>query len=73
MLNSVGERTDFSHISEMFEDTKMSSGLYPLFHIVLLNYFGNFASCMSDRLFESVHCFTDSQSLFVVVYLQSVL
>ena len=30
---------DFSHIFEMFEDTKMKSGLYPFFHIALLNDF----------------------------------
>ena len=70
--DGMGSRTDFSHISEMFEDTKMISGLDPFFHIALLNDFDNFALCMSDRLFESTHCSTDSPSLFVVVYAQSV-
>ena len=59
-VRGIGFRTDFSYISDMFEDTKMRSGLYPFFHISLLNYFGSFAFCMSDRL-------------FVVVYTQSVL
>ena len=72
-VSGMGSRTDFSHISEMFEDTKMRSRLYPFFHIALLNDFGSFALCMSDRLFESAHCSTDSPSLFVVVYPQSVL
>ena len=62
-----------SDISEILEDRKMRSRLYPLFHIALLNDFGSFALCMSDRLFESAHCSTDSPSLFVVVYAQSVL
>ena len=61
-----------SHTSEMFEGTKMRSGLYPFFHIALLNDFGSFSLCMSDRLFGSAHCSTDSPSLFVVVYPQSV-
>ena len=56
----------------MFEDTKMRPGLHPLFHIALLNDFGSFALCMSDRLFESAHFSTDSLSLFVVVYPQNV-
>ena len=67
----IESRTDFSHISEMVEDKKVRSGLYPFFQIVLLNVFGSFALCMSDRLFQSVHCSTDSPSLFVVVYPQS--
>ena len=49
-----------SHISEMFEDTKMMSGLYPFFHIALLNDFGSFALWMCDNLFESAHCSTAS-------------
>ena len=61
------------NISEMFEDTKMRSGLYPFFHIALLNYFGSFALWMSDTLFESAHCSTASPSLSVVVYPQRVL
>ena len=31
------------NISEMFEDTKLRSGLYPFLHIALLNDFGSFA------------------------------
>ena len=62
-----------SHISEMFEDTKMRSGLYPFFHIALLNDFGSFALWMSDNLFEYAHCSTASPSLSVVVYPQRVL
>ena len=62
-----------SHISEMFEDTKMRSGLYPFFYIARLNYFGSFTLCMNGMLFESAHFSTYSPSLFVVVYPQSVL
>ena len=72
-VRGIGSRTDFSHISEMFEDTKMRSGLYPFFHIALLNDFGSFALWMSDNLLESVHCSTASPSLSVVVYPQRVL
>ena len=72
-MSGVGSRTDFTHISEMFEDTKMRTGLYPFFHIALLNDFGRFTLCMSDMLFESAHCSTDSPSLFFVVQPQSVL
>ena len=71
-MRGIGSRTDFSHISEMFEDTKMRSGLYPFFHIALFNDFGSFALCMGDNLFESAHCLTASQSLSVVVYPQRV-
>ena len=46
----------------------MRSGLYPFFHIALLNDFGSFAVCMSDRLFDSAHSSTASLSLSVVVY-----
>ena len=72
-VRGMGSRTDFSHISEMFDDKKMRSRLYPIFHIALLNDFGSFTFCMSDRLLESVYCSTDSPSLSVVVYFQSVL
>ena len=48
-----GTQNRFLNISEMFDDTKRRSGLYPLFHIALLNDFGRFALCISDRLFES--------------------
>ena len=51
-MRGMGFRTDFSHISEMFEDTRMKSGLYTFFHIALLIDFGSFM-CMSDMLFES--------------------
>ena len=50
-VRGMGSRTDFSHISDMFEDTKMRSGLFPFFHIAFLNNFDSFALCMSDRLF----------------------
>ena len=73
MCGGIGSRTDFSHISEMFEDTKMRSGLYPFYNIALLNDFGSFALWMSDNLFESAHCSTASPSLSVVVYPQRVL
>ena len=39
----------------MFDDANMRSGLYPFFHIALLNDFGSFAVCMCDRLFDSAH------------------
>ena len=61
-----------THIQNV-EDTKMKSGLYPFFHIALLNDFGSYALCMSERMFEIAHCSTDSPSLFVVVYPQRVL
>ena len=53
-VRGIGSRTNFSHISEMLEDTKMRSGLYPFFHIALLNDFGSFALWMSDNLFHTV-------------------
>ena len=71
-MHGMGSITDFSHISEMLETTKMRSGLYPFFHIALLNDFGGFALCMSDSQFVS-YCSTDYPSLFVVAYPQSVL
>ena len=58
----IGSRTDFSHIFEMFDDANMRSGLYSFFHITLLNDFGSFALCMSDRLFDSAHSSTASPS-----------
>ena len=67
-VRGMGSRTDFSHISKLFDDTNMRSALYLFFHIALLNDFGSFALCMSDSLFGSAHCSTDSPSLFVVVY-----
>ena len=69
----IGSRTDFSHIFEMFDDANMRSGLYPFFHIALLNDFGCFALCISDRLFDSAYSATASPSLSVEVYPQSVL
>ena len=69
----IGSRTYFSHIFETFDDANMRSGLYPFFHIALLNDFGLFALCMSDRLFDSGHSHIASPSLFVEVYSQSVL
>ena len=72
-MRGIGSRTDFSHISEMFEDTKMRSGLYPFFHIALLNDFGSFALWMSDNQFESANCSIVSPSLSAVVYHQRVL
>ena len=56
----IGSKTDFSHIFEMLDDANMRSGLNPLFHIALLNDFGSFALCMSDRLFDSAHMYTAS-------------
>ena len=50
---------------EMLDDENMRSGLYPFFHISLLNDFGSFALCMSDRLFDSSHSSTASPSLSV--------
>ena len=72
-VRGIGSRTDFSHISEMFEDTKMRSGFYHFFHIALLNDFGSFALLMNDNLFESAHGSTASSSLSVAVYPQRVL
>ena len=59
----IGSRTDFSHIFEMYDDANMRSGLYPFFHIALLNDFDSFALCMSDRLFDSAHSSTAYPSL----------
>ena len=56
----IGSKTDFSHIFEMLDDANMRSGLIPFFHITLLNDFGSFALCMSDRLFDSAHMYTAS-------------
>ena len=61
-----------THI-EMFDDANMRLGFYRFFHISLLNDFGSFALCMSDRLFDSAHSSTASPSLSVKVYPQSVL
>ena len=49
-VRGMGSTTDFSHISEMFNDTKMRCGLYPFFHIALFNDYSSFALIMSDRL-----------------------
>ena len=72
MGGGIGSRTDFTHIFEMFDDPNMRSGLYPFFHIAVLNDFGSFALCMSDRLFDSAHSFTASPLLLVEVYPQCV-
>ena len=72
-VGGIGSRTNFSHIFEMFDDANMRSGLYPFFHIALLNDFGRFALCMSDRLFDSAHSSTAFPLLSVEVYPQSVL
>ena len=66
-VSAMGSRTDFSHISEMFDDTKMRSRLYPFFHIARLNDFSSFPLYMSDWLFESANGSTDSTSLCCVV------
>ena len=73
MGGGSGSRTDFSHIFEMFDDANMRSGLYPFFHMALLNDFSSFALCMGDMLFDSAHISTASPSLSVEVYPQSVL
>ena len=54
----------------MFEDENMRSGLYPFFHIALLNDFGSFSLYMSDKLLDSAHSSTASPSLSVEVYPQ---
>ena len=72
-MRGMGPRTDFSHISEMFDDAKIRSGWYLFFHTSLLHDSVGIALCMSDRMFESAHPSTDYPSLFVVVYPQSVL
>ena len=72
-VRGIGSRTDFSHISEMFNYTKMRSGLYPFLHIALLNDFGSLALWMSDNLFKSAHCSTAYPSLSDVLHPQRVL
>ena len=66
-VGGIGLRTDFSHIFEMFDYANMRSGLYPFFHIALLNDFGSFALCMNDKLFDSAHSSTAFPSLSVEV------
>ena len=56
----------------MFDDANTRSWLYHFSYIALLNDFGSFALCMSDRLFDSAHSSTASPSLSVEVYPQSV-
>ena len=72
MCGGIGSRTDFSYIFEMFDYANMRSEWYPFFHIALLNDFGSFALCTSDRLFDSSHSSTASPSLSVEVYPQCV-
>ena len=55
----MGSKTDFSHISEMFDGIKINFELYPFYHIALLNDFGSFVLCMIHMLFESAHCSTE--------------
>ena len=55
--------TDYSHMSAMLNDAKMMSGLYPFFHLALMN----------DKLYESAQCSTAFPSSTMVVYLQVVL
>ena len=57
----------------MFDDANMRSGLYAFLHIALLNDFGSFALCISDRLCDSAHKSTASPPLSVDLYPQSVL
>ena len=71
--NIITSRSYFSHIFEMFDYANMRSGLYPFFHIALLNDVGSFALCMSDKLFDTAHSSTTSHSLSLEVYPQSVL
>ena len=61
----IGSRTDFSPIFEMFDDANMRSGLYPFFHIALLNDFGSFTLCMNDGLFDSAHSSTNYNIMHV--------
>ena len=63
LCGGIGSITDFVHIFEMFDDVNIRSGLYPFFHIALLNDFGSFALCMSDRMFNSAHRSTASSSV----------
>ena len=54
-VRMMESRTDFSHISEMFDDTKMRFVWYSSIHIPLLNDFDSFVLCMSGMLCQSVH------------------
>ena len=54
----IGSLTNFSYMSEMLDDAKMRSGLYPSFHLALLNDFGSFALWISVKLYEFSHCST---------------
>ena len=67
-VRGMVSRTDLSYISEMFDDRKMRSRLYPFGHIALLNDLGSLTVCMSGRLFESAHCSTYSRSLYIWIY-----
>ena len=42
----------------MLDDAKIISGLYPFFHLALLNDFASFGLWISIKLYESVHCST---------------
>ena len=55
-------------MSAMFDDAKMRSGLYPFYHLAMLNYFGSLALWISVKLHESSHCSIAFPSSSVVVY-----
>ena len=40
----IGSRIDFPHMFPMLVEAKMRSGLYPFFHLALVNDFGSLAS-----------------------------
>ena len=67
------EQTSHTYLKCLTMQIIMRSWLYPFFHIALLNDFGSFVLCMSNRLFDSAHSSTASPSLSVEVYSQSVL
>ena len=50
-----GSNTFFSHIPPMLVDAKMRTWLYPVFHRLLLNDFGSFASWMNVRFCRMFH------------------
>ena len=62
----TGSRIDFPHMFPMHVEANMRSGLYPFFHLALMNDFGSLASRISDRLLDSAHCSTASPSVLVV-------
>ena len=60
--------TDFSHMSVMFDGTKMTSGLYHFFHFALLNECESFVFWIRIKLHDSTHFSTAFPSSSVVVY-----